>query len=80
MRQKCSRYMYIHVYYNYVCEWPSNESLIFSTELQNLKPCGEISLTLDDNNVWILLEPLMYIIMYISRRQESKPPCSTQFG
>ena len=32
-----------------------NLILIFSTELQNLKPYGEISITLDDNNVWIYL-------------------------
>ena len=39
---------------------PSNK--IFSTEFTKLilKPCGEISITLDGNNVWILLEPLTY--------------------
>ena len=32
---------------------PSNKIRYFFTELQNLKPCGEISITLDGNNVWI---------------------------
>ena len=40
---------------------PSNEIQYFSTDLQNSKPCGEISITLDDNNVWILFEPLTII-------------------
>ena len=36
---------------------PSNEMPHFSTDLHNLKPCGGILSILNDN-VWILLEPL----------------------
>ena len=38
--------------------------MFFSTEFTKLilKPYGEISITSDGNNVWILLEPLTIII------------------
>ena len=45
---------------HHAIQW--NSILIFSTDLQNSKPCGEISITLDDNNVWIWFEPLTYIL------------------
>ena len=36
-----------------LCEWfKQNPNIIF---LHNLKPCEEISITLDDNNIWIFL-------------------------
>ena len=47
--------------------------VFFSTEFTKLilKPCGEISITLDGNNVCILLEPLTYVAFNFDTTQEN---------
>ena len=43
----------------------SKIQILLPSKLQNLKPCGEISITLDGNNVWILLEPHTWVKMSV---------------